>query len=1061
MTTNAIRRFAAVCFLVCSAVLATAQQYPGYTLIAPQNSTSARLIDTNGTTYKTWNFSSGQTGYSCYLLPNQILLRTVKYNGSAFQGGGQTGIIQKVDWNGNLIWNYQYSTSTYSMHHDVCPMPNGNVLLISYELKTAAEATAAGCTTAITIWSEKIVEIQPVGSTGGNVVWEWHVWDHLCQNANASKANYVSSIVNNPQLFNINRNPQKDWLHMNGIDYNAELDQIVVSSHNWSELFVIDHSTTSAQAAEHSGGNAGKGGDILYRWGNPANYGASGSQIFNVVHDAHWIPSGCPNAGYLAGFNNGGTTSASTVDFVNPPRQGYNYTLNQGSAYEPSTYTYRRLCKGKTTNMGNAQELPNGNLLVCVALAGNIFELNANGDSLWKYAAGSTVPQATRYSAEYVNSGSSTPTVTAGALPQSVCEGSNVQLSATLSSGTGFTYAWTSNPAGFISTEQNPMVTPTQNTTYTVIATNGTITVNSSVAVTIKAKPVVSPIAGKTSAYKNATETYSITPVTGATYLWVVSGGTIAAGKTTATLTVAWGSAEAGNVSITVTGSNGCIAAASQNITLANLTFSVSPSEITLPAAANAKQITVTATAGWTASETADWITLSKTTGTGNDSVGVNVTENTAAAERTALITFSSGAGNQTVKVIQQGKIAVGASADTVYVQPDATGYSVTINSNGTWQASSNQPWLEIDPKTGINVLPVMLKTTKNTGGQRTAVATFTAGDAKDEIVVIQLAAAGSKRKVKFTVDMRNETVNTTGVHVAGDFQEAAGFSGGDWQPNTAPLTREGTTTMYSTVVELPVNAKYEYKFLNGDQFYDSEFVPEASRVGYEFNDNRWFWADSTLGDTIYVGPLVFAGNAPDGKILVRFKVDMKNVTPVAAAGVHVAGTFQDAAHQNDPARTMLYSFGDNAYEIMSYVEPNSTHLFRYYNGNIAASSETVPALCATNSYRSITAISDTVLNAVCFSSCTLCAAAGVEDKPATMSFGVFPNPFTREISVQLPEGAYRISVNDALGRALYSAESLHGNEHIYLPETSGGVYLLRAVNLTTGETRTMTLVHQ
>lgn len=383
------------------------QKWGAYTFYSAQGGTTAYLIDTNNTTYHSWTFgSSAKTGYSSYLLPGGTVLRTVARSGNQISGASICGEVQKVDWNGNVIWDFVYSSSTYVTHHDICPMPNGNVLLIAYDVKTAAEATQAGSSKNIIIWSEKIVEVQPTGTNTGTIVWEWKLWDHLCQNYNSSKDNYVQNIADHPELLNINYLTQQDWIHMNGIDYNAELDQIVFSSHNLNEIYVIDHSTTTTQAAGHTGGNSGKGGDFLYRWGNPQVYGcgSSSNKIFNVVHDAHWIDSDCPNAGYLVGFNNNGvSTSKSSVDMIYPPYNSYNYTHTLGQAYTPSTYTQRHQCNGHTNNMGNSQQLPNGNMLVCIAQSGSIYETNSAGTTIWSKSVGSTVPKAFRYNACYVN----------------------------------------------------------------------------------------------------------------------------------------------------------------------------------------------------------------------------------------------------------------------------------------------------------------------------------------------------------------------------------------------------------------------------------------------------------------------------------------------------------------------------------------------------------------------------------------------------------------------------------------------------------------------------------
>ena len=146
-----------------------------------------------------------------------------------------------------------------------------------------------------------------------------------------------------PELADINIiGGNRDWLHTNSIDYNPALDQIVVSLAHAGEIWVIDHSTTTAEAAGHTGGNSGKGGDLLYRWGNPANYdrGLPADRRLFSQHDARWIEPGLVGAGNIMFFNNGGGRPEgqfSTVDEIAPPVDASgNYTLAAGSAFGPS-----------------------------------------------------------------------------------------------------------------------------------------------------------------------------------------------------------------------------------------------------------------------------------------------------------------------------------------------------------------------------------------------------------------------------------------------------------------------------------------------------------------------------------------------------------------------------------------------------------------------------------------------------------------------------------------------------------------------------------------------------
>ena len=445
-------------FLLGLTSASNAQQWGDYTLYSTGNSTTAYLIDTNNVNYHTWTGLSGTTAYSNYLLPGGVLLRTVDVTNNVFTGGGMAGRVQKVDWTGTILWDYTYSTTQHCSHHDICALPNGNVMLIAYELKSASQVTAAGCTSNITMWPDHVIEVQPTGTTTGTIVWEWHLWDHLCQDVDSGDGNYVTSVNDHPELFDINWQPQKEIWHMNGIDYNPILDQIVLSAHNTDEFYVIDHSTTTAEAASHSGGRSGRGGDFLYRWGNADAYEENGTN-FNVIHDAHWIPQGCPNAGYLVALNNKGISNTiSCVDQVNPPYNGFNYSYTANTAWLPAAYTLRRQCTGGTTNMGNSQQLPNGNMLICLALSGTMYEIDPNGTTIWSKTASNSVAQAFRYSACQVSS-------TAPAIP-TVSQNGNV-----LSSSAATTYQWFMDGV-LIAGATQQAYTATQSGTYVVQVTD-------------------------------------------------------------------------------------------------------------------------------------------------------------------------------------------------------------------------------------------------------------------------------------------------------------------------------------------------------------------------------------------------------------------------------------------------------------------------------------------------------------------------------------------------------------------------------------------------------------
>ena len=383
----------------------TTNAYPGYTLMAPMHHTNTYLLNNAGQYVHMWT-STYEPGRAAYLMENGHLFRACMVtSGGPSTGGGEGGRIEEYDWLGNLVWAIDYYSSNYIHHHDFKVLPNGNVLMLVAEKKTYAEVIAAGFNPGLLDSSisnqgymlpDCLVEVVPTRPYGGTVVWEWHLWDHMIQNYSAAQNNYgVAS--NHVELIDVNggniKIPQF-WNHVNGIDYNPQLDQVMLSIRGNNELFVIDHSTTTAEAASHAGGRYNKGGDILYRWGDPEQYdcGTSSNRILYQQHHTHWIPTNCPGAGNILIFNNGiGRSPAfSTINEIVPPVNSTGvYSRATNAAFGPGSCTWTYMASPATnfysSEISGCQRQPNGNTLICEGIKGKLFEVSSSGEIVWQY----------------------------------------------------------------------------------------------------------------------------------------------------------------------------------------------------------------------------------------------------------------------------------------------------------------------------------------------------------------------------------------------------------------------------------------------------------------------------------------------------------------------------------------------------------------------------------------------------------------------------------------------------------------------------------------------------
>lgn len=410
---------------------------PGYVLYSPLSSGTTYLLDTDGRTVHTWESEYGPQ--SVYLRPDGTLLRPGRdLDNPTFTAGGSAGVVQLFSWDGDLLWEWKLSDDNRILHHDIEPLPNGNLLAIGWEVKSREEALAAGRRPDLLpekgLWPDFILEIEPLPPDDARIVWTWHVWDHLIQDHDPDMAGYGAP-AEHPRRIDINGGgPQlqiddqelemlqalgyvpeteeaeetdetdetsdendnddqeselrPDFLHLNAVEWHPELDQIAMTSPERGELWIIARPSSTEEAA-------GPAGDLLYRWGNPASYGrgAPSDKTLFYPHDVQWIPAGYPGAGHLTVFNNGNGRPegewSSLEELVPPLASDGSYRLDAGRAFGPGepvwSYQASEPERFYASFISGAHRLPNGNSFVTSGPQGRLFEVTRQGEIVWEF----------------------------------------------------------------------------------------------------------------------------------------------------------------------------------------------------------------------------------------------------------------------------------------------------------------------------------------------------------------------------------------------------------------------------------------------------------------------------------------------------------------------------------------------------------------------------------------------------------------------------------------------------------------------------------------------------
>ena len=326
----------------------------------------------------------------------------------------------KLSWSGDILWDDVFSDSSYQPHHDIEPLPNGNVLFITYERKSYSEAMLLGRLNINNeIWPSYILELEQVSLDSSRIVWEWHLWNHTIQDIDSTLSNY-GTIHDHPGLLDINLGTlgggggaSGDWLHLNAIDYNSELDLISISSRKMNEFYFIDHSTTTDQAAGNIGGNFNRGGRFIYRWGNPQNYhrGDIDDKQLTSQHSVNWINSGFPGEGDIILFNNRTQELGSQIMQISIPISDFFYELNTQEPHPPESPSWTYSDGSFFSNIqSGALRLQNGNTLISIGDSPTFFEIDSLNNEVWSYTFtgpsgqnfNGNIPRAQKYSTSYL-----------------------------------------------------------------------------------------------------------------------------------------------------------------------------------------------------------------------------------------------------------------------------------------------------------------------------------------------------------------------------------------------------------------------------------------------------------------------------------------------------------------------------------------------------------------------------------------------------------------------------------------------------------------------------------
>jgi len=521
------------------------------------------------------------------------------------------------------------------------------------------------------------------------------------------------------------------------------------------------------------------------------------------------------------------------------------------------------------------------------------------------------------------------------------------------------------------------------------------------------------------------------TAVSNASWLTIASG---ASGTESATVTF--------NVAqnTTTTDRNGALTIAGQvfSVTQTGATacaYTIAPASQSAAASGGTGSFTVSTTAGcaWTASTSANWITLTGTTsGSGNGTVTFSVAANTVTTPRTGTITV----GGQTFTVTQAAAsctYSLAPVSQSVAAAGASGSFAVTSSGGCAWTATSNAPWISISGTasgsgngTVAFTVAVNSVTTPRTGTITVAGQTFTVTQA-----AAQLPCAYSIAPVSQTVPAAGGSGSFTVTTTAGCAWSAS--STASWIVVTAGASGSGSGTVTFSIAANSVTSQRVGTITAGGQTFT---VDQAAAAPCTYSVSPSSQSVPAAGGTGSVAVTTLAGCGWSSYSNTSW------ITLTGSTGGTGNGTanFSVAANTGSTARTGTIMI---AGQIVSVTQAAATTSCSYA---IAPTSQSVPASGGSGSF-SMTAAAGCAWSATSGATWITVTGTASGSGNGTVSFTVAANTTTTPRSGTIAVGGQTFTVNQAgtstscttsISPTSQSVGSLGGTNWVTVTATAG-----------------------